>query len=306
MVFWLVTSANAIILITTRGAPWRHFYPWLLLGTYALTSSVITAIGRLGFGIEQALSNRYATLSLFSYLGLVGITFALYCYYKDKAIVRGRRWIMAGTILAIALASLAWAFSFRAGQQLLAQSLARNSRLLCALEWIDVFPTNPDLKLILPYPYVQVIQPRSNVLARAKLLRCHLLSPQFLDQLKESPASIPSAHGRLEAANLRGESLVASGCTWLPKTGPKPDCILIAARKANKQLQPLCVAPVGTPRPGIDRFYGKQTMKAFGFLGSVPISIPVEGIIEAWAVDTTSEIAWPLAGAVRLYDSSPP
>ena len=253
---WLVTSANATILIITRGASWRHFYPWLLIGTYALTSSFITAIGRVGFGFEQALSTRYTSFSLFSYLGLVGMTFALYCRYDDKAINRGRRWILAGAIVAIVLAAPAWAFSFRAGQQLLTQLLVRNSQLLCALEWIDVFPTNPDLKLILPHPYVQVLQPRSHVLRHARLLRCHFLSPRFLDRLKESPPFTPSAHGLLEAATLRGESLVAGGWTWLPKAGPKPDCVLIAISKPSEQLQPLCVAGLGTPRPGIDRLYG--------------------------------------------------
>ena len=43
--------------------------------------------------------------------------------------------------------------------------------LLCALEWMDVFPTNPDLKLILPYP--DVLRTRAHVLADAGLLRCH-------------------------------------------------------------------------------------------------------------------------------------
>jgi hypothetical protein len=151
-----------------------------------------------------------------------------------------------------------------------------------------------------------VLQPRSHVLRHARLLRCHFLSPRFLDRLKESPPSTPSAHGLLEAATLRDESLVAGGWTWLPKAGPKPDCVLIAISKPNEQLQPLCVAGLGTPRPGIDRLYGTQTKKAFGFWSNTPISTPVEGTIEAWAVDTTSEIAWPLAGAVRLHDSSPP
>ena len=59
----------------------------------------------------------------------------------------------------------------------------RNARLLCALECIDVFPTNPDLKLIFPYP--DVLSIRAHAIAGAGLLRCHLLSPRLLDQLKE-------------------------------------------------------------------------------------------------------------------------
>src|SRR5262249_22147386 len=33
-----------------RRGDWRTFYPWLLIGTYACATGVITAVGRLGFG----------------------------------------------------------------------------------------------------------------------------------------------------------------------------------------------------------------------------------------------------------------
>jgi hypothetical protein len=103
LLLWIAAVVNAFILVR-RGAPWRHFYPWLLIGLYALTSSVITAMGRVGFGLEQALSSRYATFSLFIYLALVGTIFALYCYYKDNEIVRARRWTLVGAGVVIALA----------------------------------------------------------------------------------------------------------------------------------------------------------------------------------------------------------
>ena len=101
---WLVASANAIMLIS-RGAAWRHFYPWFLISVYALSSGLITAFGRVGFGVEQALSSRYAIFSLFIYLGLLGTTFALYCYEPDGAIPRRHRWIIGASRRA---SSLTW------------------------------------------------------------------------------------------------------------------------------------------------------------------------------------------------------
>jgi hypothetical protein len=299
LILWLVTSASAIILIT-RGTNWRHFYSWFVIGIYALISSIITAIGRLGFGVEQALSPRYTTFSLFSYLGLIGMTFALYCYFKDKAIIRGRRCIVAVTVTAFTLVTSAWILSYRTEQQFLAQISERNSRLLCALEWINLLPTNPDLKQI--FPHINLLRSRANILARAKLLRCHLVSPHILDRLKNPIDSTTSSHGRLEVASMLEKSLVASGWAWLADTGAKPNCVVIGLRKPNKQLELLSVAALSIPRPDIDRHYGEQTMKPFGFWSKTPISIPAEGLVEAWAVDTNAEIAWPLAGTIPLHD----
>ena len=58
-------------MLISRGARVAAFLSLALISVYALSSGLITAIGRVGFGVEQALSNRYAVFSLFIYLGLV-------------------------------------------------------------------------------------------------------------------------------------------------------------------------------------------------------------------------------------------
>jgi len=299
----IVSLASAImIMLLNRGTQWRHFYPWLLISAYALSSGLITAIGRVGFGVEQALSNRYAALSLFVYLGLVGITFALYCYDQDKAVARRRRWIIGVAMVVIALAVPAWAFSLRAGQRLLVRTAQRNARLLCALEWIDVFPTNPDLKLI--FPYFNVLRTRAHALASAGLLRCHFVGPRLLNELKKPGPFTDSSHGCLETATVQQNSLITSGWTWPSQKGS--DCVVIALRKSTGQLDLVSVLAPDIARPDIARRYGKGTTRAIGFWSNISISTPPQGLIEAWAVDATSEIAWPLAGAVPLRGLSGP
>jgi hypothetical protein len=291
---WIGASANAVMLISC-GAEWRHFYPWFLIGIYALSSGFITAIGRVGFGVEQALSSRYAIFSLFIYLGLLGTTFALYCDEQGAGAGR-RRWILGATIAVIALAIPTWASCFRAGQKSLIRAAQQNSRLLCALKWMDVFPTNPDLKLILPY--LNVLRTRAHVLADAGLLHFHFVSPRFLNQLKEPGSSTDLSHGRLEAANVRENSLITSGWTWSSRKGS--DCVLIGLRKPTGQLELLSVVRPVIARPDVERQYGTDKMKALGFWSKVSVPVLAEGVIEAWAVDPTAEIALPLAGAPRL------
>jgi len=294
----IVATARAIMRLN-HGAPWRHFYPWFLISAYGLSSGVITAMGRVGFGVEQALSTRYAVFSLFIYLGLVGTTFALYCYDQDRIGAYRRRWIVIVSIAVIALSAPAWSFCLHDAKRLANRTGERNARLLCALEWMDVFPTNPDLKLIFPYP--DVLRIRAHAIAGAGLLRCHLLSPRLLDQLKETThSSTDLSHGRLETAIVQGNALITSGWIWPSKKNR--NCVLIAFKKTTGQVALMSVIAPTIARPDIERRYQHERMKPVGFRDQTRVSMLGEGRIEAWAVDTTAEVAWPLGASVSATD----
>jgi len=47
--------------------------PWLSLGSYSLLSGTITSLGRVGFGIEQAFSPRYITVSNYLWVAITGL-----------------------------------------------------------------------------------------------------------------------------------------------------------------------------------------------------------------------------------------
>ncbi|MDE5110014.1 MAG: hypothetical protein O4753_01590, partial [Trichodesmium sp. St7_bin2_1] len=44
---------------------------WIMLGTYAVISALVTSFGRVGFGIEQALSSRYTTFSTYIIISII-------------------------------------------------------------------------------------------------------------------------------------------------------------------------------------------------------------------------------------------
>ena len=174
----------------------------------------------------------------------------------------------------------------------------RSARLLCALEWIDAFPENADLKLI--FPYVSVLRTRAHTVVGAGLLHCHLLSPRLLDQLKEPQHSNDASCGQLEAATVRDNSLITSG--WIPSSPKKPNCVLIALRKPTGQFALMSVIATTIARPDIERRYQHEKINPVGFWDQTPLSMPAKGIIEAWAVDTAAEVACPLAAPASLTD----
>src|SRR5262249_13956134 len=52
-----------LTIIATRqirgGRSWQVFYPWLVLGSYTLISGLVTASGRVGFGVDVGFDVRY-------------------------------------------------------------------------------------------------------------------------------------------------------------------------------------------------------------------------------------------------------
>jgi hypothetical protein len=49
--------------------------PWIALGAFTILSSILTAIGRAGLGVDQALSGRYVTPSSLLWIALVSLGF---------------------------------------------------------------------------------------------------------------------------------------------------------------------------------------------------------------------------------------
>ncbi|NEP06886.1 MAG: hypothetical protein F6K34_19925, partial [Okeania sp. SIO4D6] len=47
---------------------------WIMLGSYTVISALVTSVGRVSFGIEQALSSRYTTFSTYLIISIIHLT----------------------------------------------------------------------------------------------------------------------------------------------------------------------------------------------------------------------------------------
>jgi hypothetical protein len=63
--------ALGIYLFVKHKDRFKQGLPWLALGLYALGGGLITAISRLGYGINQAMSSRYTTISLLLLISVI-------------------------------------------------------------------------------------------------------------------------------------------------------------------------------------------------------------------------------------------
>ncbi|OAB61429.1 hypothetical protein AY599_24490 [Leptolyngbya valderiana BDU 20041] len=77
---------------------------WIMLGGYSILSGLFAALGRVGFGIEQAISPRYTTFSLYAIVSAIYLGALL--AERDKTVEVSsprRRWLSRGVYLLLGI-----------------------------------------------------------------------------------------------------------------------------------------------------------------------------------------------------------
>jgi len=297
--FAVVTGGILIVLFRTKD--WRTYYPWVLIGTYAAVTGIITALGRLSFGVHQALDSRYTAFSLFFYLALVGESFALYCAYIRNSRV-GRACFLTHAAGLAMIAAVCWMGCYQKGVALLPHHREYRVKLLDALKWIEVIPDNPDLALV--YPSVEVLRRRARTLAEHGILRMPFVKGSLAAQVQQSPAKVSGSAGRIETCAFDGNgSLLITGWTWLSGKNRRADYVVIGCKDAAGDFKPTSVFNPGVPHEYLPERAQLPEIERAGFFSRTvsPANLPAGDIaIEGWAVDLKEQKAWPLASSLNL------
>lgn len=296
--FALGLGALAIFLALTafalwegkRTGNWRTFYPWLCAGAYACGSGAITALGRVGFGVEQALEVRYTVFTLFFYLSVVGLAWAIYQarFRISRPAVRASAQTNAVWFAAILL--LLWSLTFAPNLAAVTTGKQYRRHLLRALEWIEPIPHNPDLALI--FPDVAVLRDRARRLAGHRILRLPFVRGTLAAQVQQAPDSAASMHGEIQSCVSDGQGhFQVRGWAWLPEKAHRADCVVVGWLDLSGHFQPANVFETGGGVRG-----RPQEARFSGWLAAPPGSPQLAG----WAVDLHAEKAWPLGHALPV------
>jgi hypothetical protein len=302
--FAVVGVGTLIFLFRTK--EWRTFYPWGLIGIYAVLTAVITAFGRLGFGVQQALDSRYTAFSLFFYLALVGGSFALYCAHIRKGPTARACFLTHAAGLAI-IAAVCWMACYQKGVALLPHHREYRVKLLDALKWMDVIPDNPDLELICPS--AEVLRRRARTLAEHGVLRVPFIKGPLAAQVRQSPASTSGSAGRIETCVFDSNgSLLITGWAWLPGKNQRADYVVMGCKDAAGKFKPISVFNPGVPHEYLPERAQLPEIERVGFFSRTVSSanLPAGDVaIEGWAVDLKEQKAWPLASSLNLKQVDP-
>ncbi|HLZ15022.1 MAG TPA: hypothetical protein VKQ34_03445 [Candidatus Saccharimonadales bacterium] len=136
--------------------------PWLCLATYALMSAFSTSVSRLGYGVEQAYSSRYTTLSNFFIIGMLVVVAKLI-----ELSLGGRKEQRVGVrgayLVAVSLAAILVLVNCGKGyEQMKLQSIHLHKVQHC----LQTVRTEQDPCLLLAYPNQQIAWDRLQYLRR--------------------------------------------------------------------------------------------------------------------------------------------
>lgn len=290
---------GAVWVLRERGE-WRAFYPGLIIAAYAGATAAITAAGRIGFGVEQALDTRYRTYSLFFYLAIIALLFALYCSRVRHAVAGVRRMFLLGCSMVALAALIGWIGCYRDGLRLQEVLANRNLVLLRALEWSEVVPDNPELRNVFPLP--DFLLERTRILRENGILRLSFPSSALARRVREEPhPTNGDPYGQLETCVIdSNHNLWITGRAQLPDRGQPPDCIVIGVADASGAFKPISIMETKRPRGGGKAKGPQQERFLFGRTINPANLPPGDLTIAAWAVDLRGEKLYPLAGVTFI------
>jgi len=161
--FLTATScAGAIKVRHSSREDFQILLPWLALALYAFLSAAATGIGRLGFGVHQALAGRYTTISALFVIS----SFAIVAIWISQYLKINKR-LPTKSVIAISLISALLMFSYILSFSVGARALeARKKRIEQARACLDYADVADDKCLEVLHPDAAVVRERAKTLTK--------------------------------------------------------------------------------------------------------------------------------------------
>ena len=267
-------------------------YPWLILGCYVLTSGLVTASGRVGFGVGVAFDVRYTAFTVFLYIAIIG----LFCSVRET-------WTYARLVSSIGSALLlgAWAYTYHKEMPELEKSTSDRKHLELVAKWSLAIPKNPDLTILSPYSGTI---DRIQVLSKHKALRPRLVDPMLVERLQRPSHSSSSVAGYLrEVLFLPPDRIRADGWAQIPKRSVPADCVVLGYDNGAGEWIPFGVTETGLSRSDVpaDLRYSRLSLSGFSRTFSTADLPPDPVTFEARAVDLENKDVFQLSGAFTIH-----
>jgi hypothetical protein len=287
-------AGSVLSLVQARDADrWRRASPFIALAVFTCGVAAMAALGRLSFGLDQALSPRYTAWSIYlavSLLFLVPIAF------------EGRRGVLRGAAVLAALGVCLHSLTSWQGLQDAEAARRDHLTLRAAVDFARVAPEPPLLRRLFPWP--ERLIARAAFLSQRGLMARPLASSGRVMEIAASRDPVFEA-GAIHRYVVDAGALVLEGWAVLPEHGEPAHAVLLCAEvPGTSQGDPRIVAVVGTGRPQAAgaSASGRGGPAGSGWNRRLDLSRlrADESLLTAWAYDSISGRAVRLAGEVQL------
>jgi hypothetical protein len=257
--------------------------PWLAVASFSVGSACLAALGRIEWGVAQALESRYVTFSLYCTVGLVVLAAIFLKHFVATFRGNGARvgaqigLGILGVAYVAVLATCAFAsipfFKWRSATARMGYGGVLFSQVLDTSRAIQAGN--------FPRPFE--VQQRANALDRLRMLRTPLIRTTRISEMRRSDLNDESA-GWLDAFQVHDGTGSASGWAALPRR--PADCVVLAYQDGAGEWIAFAVSSVLVARPDVTAKLGNREFLWSGWRAEFPVAgLPRGAQISAWGLD---------------------
>jgi len=288
VVMALFSLAASYAISKWRDLTWRRrALPWFALGLYSIGSGALTTLGRVGFGVQYAISSRYVTFSLYATVAVIVLLALIGSeLVRSRASLIARAWLIICCIV-LTLVGLDLYRTCRASTlHFLHGMSARNRLARSAILFSPVLDTSEVIKRF-NYPAPQEATSRAAVLDRLRLTRPPLVQSAKIADLPHEIADERSASGLCESwVAVEGERWRVTGWAALPAKGRSADGVLLAYETAGQGWIAFALSDDVLWRYDIAKRLRRPDLAWSGWTAIFPRrAVPVGARISIWAVN---------------------
>jgi hypothetical protein len=287
---------------------------WLAIAGYTIISAAITASGRVGFGVEQSLSSRYATFAVYLAIPLI---YLITIVWEDAA-ARGlltRHNLTLNRVLSsvLTLFILLHGIAIDYGIDQMGEIQAGRSRGKTCLTFVNVVNTdhcliwlwNDNDKKAQTY-LLNTIKRRGNILNRMGFLQPKLATSNKIEEI-EGQKVAGLDYGSFNSMEPMGkDQYLVRGWAILPEKVKPADGVILTYDNQQGESIIFAIAAVEIRRRDIAKVLGNKAYSKSGWekvilANQIP---PKAGKIKAWAFDADTGKAFKLKGKFTLISVS--
>ncbi|MFN2623952.1 MAG: hypothetical protein ABR611_14025 [Chthoniobacterales bacterium] len=259
--------------------------PWFALALFSLGSAFLATLGRVGYGVNYALSSRYAPFSVGLTVAVIALTGVIFAD-RFRRVRASRRWrIITATILVFAYLV---PYRFASGNTLwFLEHYSADDRLAKAgLFFCQVIDASPIIKRYIFPPRPEHVVQYSAALDDLGLLRPPLARSNRLSALPHEAADGSRPAGLCETIVDRGENYQASGWALLKGKRRNADCVAVFAESPGTEPTLIALSDSVEMRWDIARAGWPNDYLWSGWRVTLPrAAIPPNARLSFWAVD---------------------
>ena len=277
----------------------KRALPWIGLCLFSISMSMVTAVGRMGFGTSQALASRYVTFSVMMPVGLLFLIPLVFIHWRERNTFRQylapvRTSIISVTSILGALLVLSSVASLRVWAS------TRHNRICgkALIQLINVIEDSTDFG-----QYVGTREEVCKQMAQLGYLQSSLVKTKLIHEIAKPTLPGKLTAGFLDQLTQSGDGhFSVSGWSVLPERKEGAVVTLLTYDDDYGQANIFAMAIENTPRPDVASGLKTEGYLDSGWSSTIETKLlpPGRRTIRAWAFNPETCRAFELGGTKSI------